>query len=1577
MAAISVGELEAILRLRDELSPSLKLVDQHLSKTGALLQSTGGQIKSVGANLAPLSAGIVAVGFGATSMATTLNESLANVSALLTDLSGSQLDKVVGEMKGKVQGMSVDMGKSTTDISGGLYEVISSLGLTNDTFGQLEISAKAGAAGLASTQESFNFLSAVTKTYGDTSESAFKKAADLGFQAVNFGQTTFPQLAASIGGVAPLAKVAGVSMEEMFAVIATATGVTGNTAEVTTQMTSAINGLLNPSKEMTALYVDLGVESGQALIQQRGFVGALQAVAKSSEETKVPMTDLLGRKEAFILTASLAGSQAQKFAQNLDHMGKAAGANGGIIDEAFKKQTQGVNAAGFAWKQFKADLEVTMQQIGDALIPILSRAGAQLKPLWDGVKTAVDWFTKLPQPVQTSVVAFAALLALLAPIAYAIGTMVAMLGGLSLAFGGAAGTSAFLTLSLTGLEARLLALGTGNGLAATAAVKMLTAAYGVQILAANATSTALTFYRGVALATQLNLATLSAQLGITTAGQYASAVASGAAAAAKGLLAAAINLVAGSSLAMGVRMAAGTVATYAAAAAAAAGSVAMGVLGTAILAVQYAALPLIAAFAGWKLGPMIGDWLGFSDAIERTSLRFQRFLGLIPKATTDQDIYNAVAANTARRSGEAGKGLDEAAAAAARLKDQISGAALMKEMNALQAGVLDLTKSGPLSALAIQQIATAATNLQAQGVKLTPALKNVIAQFDAMGKTADVNAGKSKSMTTALGETQKAIASLTKEQQRQIQAGDKMGMSADEIVVAMKKLFPTLNLTEKAVGMYTDRLDKSRQTMKEFWSEADKLGKQQLDIEAVLGQVETRAGSYAMEMAATKSAVARLTVEQKANILTGLQLGDSVEDVARVMKVSADAVKLYKDETEKATAKTKAFWEESDKLGKQQLDLDAVLGKIEHNAGTYKMMLEATRAEVKGLSDEQRQNVIAGLAMGDSTKEIAEALHISEAAVKSFSDNAKTGLSDVADAFVRLGQAAGGNLGNWLSSAGQIIVQLDSAEKSNKKWNGEMGVANALFAKGSTGAEKFASAIATIAVVAQGVQSVLAATGKETDKFGNAMNGAMAGAQAGAAFGPWGMAIGAVAGGLVGLFRAGSNARKEMAALNAEVLKSTTAFRDAHKSMTDVDAVAAHLGIAFNWAPKTKADLDALNAAFKEFDARLATTNATFDTLLGNAKELGIGLPQALQDSIQHLVDIGLLTDDVAAKFLGLTPPGTVEWEQMQAAAEKYGIDVDALGPKFQGLKIHDAAVEIINDLDLLARGGADIGGALFGAREELSGLVNEAIRTGSEIPENMRPYVDELMRSGNLLSENRIKANDMAAEILKMGELPAGLAPMLQSFIQTGDLIDTNTGKSITFEQMVERFGGTGSDAFKKILKEMGLMGEGLGENQGELTDLSALKFGDPVQTQFEKITLALQDVVTNLGNIASAISGIPTGKTVTIRTDYVDEGPPPGWGDVNVGDRRSDENGGFAAGTKGATGSWFADFGGGTTTTLHGREAVVREDQAEAFAAAHGARGGNANDARLAGIERLLRDQPRAIALAIQNAVALGGRV
>jgi TP901 family phage tail tape measure protein len=427
----------------DAAESKLKELINTIAKAGKAAQEMGRKISDVGKDMtAKITAPIAAIGVGSITLATNLNESIANVSALLSG-TDAEVDKITADMKGRIRSLAVDVGKSTGDISSGFYEVVSSLGYSEDSFEQLRISAVAANAGLSTTQEAFSFLSAVTKTYGDTSAEAFRKAADLGFQAVNLGQTTFPELSAQIGSVAPLAQMAGVSMEEMFAIIATATGVTGNTARVTTQMAAAISGLINPSDQMSAVFKKLKVSSGEMLIEQRGLAGALQAVAEYAEATGTPLAKLLGREEAVIVTAALAGAQQQKFADTMVSMGEVSQNVGKVLEDANRRQTQGINKAGFAWRQLKVEAQVAMEKLGDELIPIVLRAGESLRPMWEGIQTTIDKFGKLPPSLQTSIVTLVALVAAAGPVVYIAGQIVIAWGAIAAALpaiGGAIGS---------------------------------------------------------------------------------------------------------------------------------------------------------------------------------------------------------------------------------------------------------------------------------------------------------------------------------------------------------------------------------------------------------------------------------------------------------------------------------------------------------------------------------------------------------------------------------------------------------------------------------------------------------------------------------------------------------------------------------------------------------------------------------------------------------------------------------------------------------------------------------------------------------------------------------------------------------------------------------------------------------------------------------------------------------------------------------------------------------------------------------------------------------------------------------
>jgi len=102
-------------------------------------------------------------------------------------------------------------------------------------------------------------------------------------------------------------------------------------------------------------------------------------------------------------------------------------------------------------------------------------------------------------------------------------------------------------------------------------------------------------------------------------------------------------------------------------------------------------------------------------------------------------------------------------------------------------------------------------------------------------------------------------------------------------------------------------------------------------------------------------------------------------------------------------------------------------------------------------------------------------------------------------------------------------------------------------------------------------------------------------------------------------------------------------------------------------------------------------------------------------------------------------------WEQITAAAGRYGISIEGLGTQVNQLGQTETWTGMLNDIELLARAGGDMGGILVGMREEVSALVNESLRMGTEIPANMRPYIEELARSGQLLDANGEAITDLS----------------------------------------------------------------------------------------------------------------------------------------------------------------------------------------------------------------------------------------
>lgn len=322
------------------------------------------------------STAIAALGIAAAKMAKDFNEGFGKVQTLIP---GAK--ERVKEFQYEILNLSPAVGKTTKDLTDGLYEVISAFGDSADSAKNLELAAKGATAGGATTKDSIALLSAVTKGYGDTSNIAQKKVSDLAFTTVKLGQTSFPELAASIQRVTSQSNILKISQEELFSVFSSGTGVIGGAAEVSTKFSALLTEMQKPGDRLAKTFKALGVESGTELIENfGGLQGALQALKSEAEKTGEPISNLFGSAEAGKLALYASGEGAAKFTSDLQAMNQAAGAT----EQAFKDATtEGPNAFGFQLQQASLNAQAFAVKVGQELIPTLQ---SLLNPLFKGAE---------------------------------------------------------------------------------------------------------------------------------------------------------------------------------------------------------------------------------------------------------------------------------------------------------------------------------------------------------------------------------------------------------------------------------------------------------------------------------------------------------------------------------------------------------------------------------------------------------------------------------------------------------------------------------------------------------------------------------------------------------------------------------------------------------------------------------------------------------------------------------------------------------------------------------------------------------------------------------------------------------------------------------------------------------------------------------------------------------------------------------------------------------------------------------------------------------------------------------------
>lgn len=378
-------DLKIILRIGGKIDKSL---DQALGSSAKKIK------RGLGAASLAAQAGM---GYGIKSAAS-FQTHMANVDTLLDN------HKHLAGYKKTVESTANATGISLNKAADGLYETISTLGdhgkKTQKIFKTIAIAAKTGGT---SVSDSADMIATAMNGYGKTSNAAAQKVSDLAFKTVKLGKTTFPELAHSMASLFPLGHSLGVSYEELFATMATATtSFAGNTAEASTQIKGLLTAFIKPSKAMQQFY-DKNHTTGAELIKQKGLAGAIKMVQK--EAGKDGLKDYFKNVRGLTAALGLSGKGMTKYEKYLKEMKHSHGAT----YEAMQKKSVSASAK---MKVAMNSLKIAATELAEPLLTAFTPIAMKLAVM---AQKFASGFQKLPKGARVAITGVVSAIALLLP----------------------------------------------------------------------------------------------------------------------------------------------------------------------------------------------------------------------------------------------------------------------------------------------------------------------------------------------------------------------------------------------------------------------------------------------------------------------------------------------------------------------------------------------------------------------------------------------------------------------------------------------------------------------------------------------------------------------------------------------------------------------------------------------------------------------------------------------------------------------------------------------------------------------------------------------------------------------------------------------------------------------------------------------------------------------------------------------------------------------------------------------------------------------------------------------------------
>lgn len=334
-------QINTVLSLKDKISQPLVRVSDNVDKVTREMKRSQNQVerwknKSVKAidNVIKRTAQIGALaGTAAITVGFSGLKELDSASAKVKSIAGDslKLNKIQDDLlkTSNKTGIAVEMLGDTQ------YSAISAGIKAKDSVIASVQASKLATAGFTDTNSALSLMASTMNVFGMEGKKAMSDISDKLLVTQNLGVTSVDELSNSLGGVTPIAKSAGLSLDDVLGSVASLTKGGLETSQAMTSLKGMLSNVIKPSKQAQEEAKRLGIDFSVAAIKSKGFAGWLEEVKEKTGGSTDSLGQLFGNVNALTGALALTGDGFDEFKGIL---GKVENSTG-MTENAYKTMT--------------------------------------------------------------------------------------------------------------------------------------------------------------------------------------------------------------------------------------------------------------------------------------------------------------------------------------------------------------------------------------------------------------------------------------------------------------------------------------------------------------------------------------------------------------------------------------------------------------------------------------------------------------------------------------------------------------------------------------------------------------------------------------------------------------------------------------------------------------------------------------------------------------------------------------------------------------------------------------------------------------------------------------------------------------------------------------------------------------------------------------------------------------------------------------------------------------------------------------------------------------------------------------